>query len=334
MTKINQQTKQNYRSYGAQCEHYLARPHQGTPAGPIASAAAWRGAEVAKTSDWRVVLTAKQVDEIECALAHGKSTGKPLAAWTVGDFPLPDLSAEVALWRDEIKSGKGFVLLSGLPVGRWSLEESERFFWALGLHLGIPGAQNPEGDLLGSVINTGNIEDDPMVRLYQTQATIAYHCDAADVVGLLCLQSALSGGASRIASSVTVWNELYKRRPDLALRLFDPVHVDLRNEQVPGTNPWNVLTPCTFADGRLYTFYHSDYFRSVERHKEIDISKADRELFDLYDDIAHSKDICLDMQLEPGDVQLVSNHTIIHARTGYEDTPERKRHLLRLWISL
>ena len=42
------------------------------------------------------------------------------------------------------------------------------------------------------------------------------------------------------------------------------------------------------------------------------------------------------MDLEPGDVQLLSNHTVLHARTDYEDysEPELKRHLLRLWISL
>ena len=42
------------------------------------------------------------------------------------------------------------------------------------------------------------------------------------------------------------------------------------------------------------------------------------------------------MELEPGDVQLLSNHTVIHARTDYEDyaDDDRKRHLLRLWITL
>ena len=40
------------------------------------------------------------------------------------------------------------------------------------------------------------------------------------------------------------------------------------------------------------------------------------------------------MALEPGDIQLLSNHTIVHARTAYEDDPGRKRHLLRLWLTL
>jgi alpha-ketoglutarate-dependent taurine dioxygenase len=40
------------------------------------------------------------------------------------------------------------------------------------------------------------------------------------------------------------------------------------------------------------------------------------------------------MQLEPGDVQLVSNHSVVHARTAYVDDPSSPRHLLRLWLSL
>jgi TfdA family taurine catabolism dioxygenase TauD len=41
------------------------------------------------------------------------------------------------------------------------------------------------------------------------------------------------------------------------------------------------------------------------------------------------------MELQPGDIQLVHNHTILHDRTAFEDfpEPERKRHLLRLWLA-
>ena len=52
--------------------------------------------------------------------------------------------------------------------------------------------------------------------------------------------------------------------------------------------------------------------------------------------IAASPELYFDMDLAPGDIQWLSNHTILHARTGYGDypEPERKRHLLRLWLSL
>ncbi len=91
-------------------------------------------------------------------------------------------------------------MLRGVPVERWTESESEVFFWCLGQHLGIPGAQNPQRDLLGHVRDTG--ESPEKVRHYRTRVNINFHCDAADVVGLLCLKKAKVGGKSRIVSSV------------------------------------------------------------------------------------------------------------------------------------
>jgi alpha-ketoglutarate-dependent taurine dioxygenase len=101
--------------------------------------------------------------------------------------------------------------------------------------------------------------------------------------------------------------------------------------------PWVPVQPCCFAQGRLRTFYHSDYFRSVQRHEAAPrFTDPERELLDLYEGIAASPELYLDMKFEAGDVQLISNHTVLHARTEYEDwpEPERRRHLLRLWLSL
>ena len=101
---------------------------------------------------------------------------------------------------------------------------------------------------------------------------------------------------------------------------------------------WETGTVSQLPDGRrLRTFYHSDYFRSVERHAAAPrFTAEERELLDLYEEIASSPEFYLDMNFAPGDVQLISNHTVLHARTEYEDWPEpgRRRHLLRLWLSL
>lgn len=333
MHDVSTHSSPSHRSYVDQCVHYLARRHDCVPAGPVIAPAAWRGEDYAD-EELRIAFTADQIEELDAALRFGKSTGRALANWTVDEFPLPHLTADFERWRNEIEHGRGFVVLSGIPVERWGTDDCERFFWAFGLHLGIPGAQNVQGDLLGHVIDTGRNRSDPMIRLYQTPENIGYHCDAADVVGLLCLQSAVRGGASRIVSSVTVWNEIWRRDPRAAARLFEPVYVDLRGEIAPDGRPWNVVTPCTYADNVLRTFYHGDYFRSVARHQDVRLSDADRRLLDLYDEIANTPGIYLDMELAPGDIQLISNHTVVHARTAYEDTPERRRHLLRLWISL
>lgn len=249
------------------------------------------------------------------------------------DLPLLALGQRVAAWRDELARGRGFVVIRGIPVDRLSQEEAERFFWGLGLHLGVPGAQNPQGELLGHVRDEG-YDDQTEVRAYRTRTEIKFHCDAADVVGLLCLRKAASGGQSRIASSVTVHDELLRRRPDLVAELYEPFLLDTKSE---GGVRYMPIPPCRYADGALRTFYHADYFRSVERYTDAPrLSQRRRELLDLYDEIAGSDEMRLEMDLELGDIQLLSNHTVIHGCGAFEDrgTPGERRHLLRLWLSL
>jgi hypothetical protein len=186
-------------------------------------------------------------------------------------------------------------------------------------------------------VDTGEEAANPHVRRYRTAGDIAFHCDLADAVGLLCLRAARRGGASRIASSVSVYNELLRRRPDLVARLYEPFALDVRDEAKPGRLGWIPVPPCRFADGRLRTFWHSDYFRSAERHADAPrLGPAERELLDLYDALASSPELRLDMSFAPGDVQLISNHVVLHSRTAYDDAPDpaAKRHLLRLWLSL
>ncbi len=321
-----------YKTLTAQTIHYFGRPQSRVSRSPLHGPAAWRGSELSKLRDWRVALSKHEVDELDRALSAAKSTGKPMGALTREDFPLPTLAAQIDRWRHEVQHGRGFQVIGGIPVKRWSRADSELFFWCFGQHLGTPGAQNPQGDLLGHVIDTGESPD--QVRHYRTRVYIDFHCDAADVVGLLCLQKAKLGGRSRIVSSVAVYNELLRRRPDAVERLYEPFMMDTKGE---GGVRYMPVRPCRFDAGVLRTFYHSDYFRSaVDFDGRSLLSADDRAFLDLYNEIAESPELYLDMDLEPGDIQLLSNHTVLHARTDYEDhpEPERKRHLLRLWVSL
>ncbi|HEY2775504.1 MAG TPA: TauD/TfdA family dioxygenase [Candidatus Binatia bacterium] len=324
-----------YRSFGEQALHYFQRAHDG-PAPPVVGGpAAWRGPDVAGRSDWSFEFSAQDIAELESAAAA--SAHVALGEVTRRDFPLPGLSSRMAAWTSELRQGRGFLFLRGLPVARWGEELSSRVFWGLGHHLGMPGAQNPQNELLGHVRDYGEDSANPYVRKYRTAADIAFHCDLADVVGLLCLQPARSGGASRIASSVAVHDELSRRRPDLVRRLYGTFLLDTRDEARNESMPWVPVQPCCYDGTSLRTFWHSDYFRSVERHAAAPrFTAEERELMDLYDEIAASPDLYLDMSFEAGDIQLISNHTIVHARTAYEDWPQpaKRRHLLRLWLSL
>jgi hypothetical protein len=325
-----------FQSFAAQALHYFRRDHEGARLEPIAGPAAWLGAELARRPEsWTRRLAPAEIAELDAALRAVRARGLALGETRREDFPLPTLAPAVAGWAREILDGRGFLLLRGLPVARWGDEDCAVVFWGLGQHLGRPGAQNPEGELLGHVVDTHEEAANPNVRRYRTRGEIRFHCDLADAVGLLCLRTARCGGASRIASSVAVYNAILARRPDLARRLFEPFLLDSRDEQRAGARPYFPVPPCRFAHGRLSTFWHSDYFRSVVRHPDVPpFTPAEQELLDLYEELAGSPELRLDMQFEPGDVQLISNHTVVHARTAYDDAPGRERHLLRLWLSL
>lgn len=322
-----------YRSFAAQSRHYFAREHRWVPSKPLHSPAAWRGSDMRAEWDsadasWCYKLSDDDRAEIYAAVAQAP---EELALINRENFVLPNLSAVIGQWRSQLATGTGVQIIKGLPTHE-PMQWVRRAYWGLGHHLGEPGAQNPQQELLGEVRDYR--EDDPNVRLYRTPHNINLHCDAADVVGLLCLQTAVRGGHSRIVSTVTLFNELLAEHPDLISALFDRFKLDSRGERSEGTLPYSEPVPCCFDGEMLRTFYHSDYMRSVSRHAGVAVSSEQQQILDFYDSRGADPDLYFDMWLEPGDIQLLSNHTVAHARTAYQDSAEQQRHLLRLWLSL
>ena len=334
---MSDMTKRAYRTFAEQALHYFVRPHESVPLEPLQHLAAWTAQTMAnKPEKWFFTLSPEETDEIRQAVDHVQHLGLSLEEISSENFPLPLLVPRLMEWKAMLKSGQGFFALRGLPVEDWGDERSAIAFWGLGHNLGIPGGQNPQNELLGHVKDYDEEGDNPSVRRYRTAGNIDFHCDAADVVGLLCLRKAKSGGQSRIASSTAIYNEILKQNPDLAQQLFEPMLLDLRGEHKPGDAPVRKMVPAAFAKGDLKVFWHSEYFRSSDRHQGYAFSQEQTELLDLFDNLAASPEFHIDMWLEPGDMQFISNHTIVHARTEYEDGSgdNEKRHLLRLWLSV
>lgn len=321
------------RSFTEQLLHYFHRQHTQAATAPVLGPAAWMGRDLRQRRDWHLRLTGEQIDELCSAVGRAGSRADDLSDLSAADFPLPILGREIARWRQELQEGRGFVLISGFPVTQWTEAQAELAFWGLGLHLGIPGGQNEQGDLLGHVTDLSATAKHADERLYRTNKAIRFHCDAADAVGLLCVQGSSQGGLSRLVSSVTVFNHLLATRADLAARLFEPMMLDARR---PPDSPiqYTPVQACAFDGERLRTFMHLDYYSSVERHPGIRLDARARQLLEAWEEYAEQPDVHLDMQLQVGDLQLVSNHTVVHARTGYVDEPGSPRHLLRLWLSL
>jgi hypothetical protein len=301
----------------------------------IPAPSAWYGPQMAASSEWIEQLSPTENAEVEAAARPLVSAGQDIPSISQNDFPLPTLRPRLRRILDEVLNGRGFVLLRGLPVEQWSKRRSATAFFGLGTHLGNARSQNAQGHVLGHVRDLGMSSTDPNVRIYQTSERQGYHTDSCDIVGLLCLQTAKAGGFSSLVSSVTVYNEMRQRRPELLSCLFEPIATDRRGEVAEGQKPYFEIPVFNWHAGLLSAIYQRKYIDSARRLVGTPLTPQQNDALDLFDALCNDPRLFMSMEFLPGDVQLVHNHTVLHDRTAFQDwaEPERKRHLLRLWLA-
>jgi hypothetical protein len=303
----------------------------------IEGPSAWLGRDLRSREDeWIYRLSPNEIAEIEAATAAARACGLDIAEIRPADFPLPNLGTKLDRLREEVLNGRGLVLLRGLPVDDRPIADSAAADCGIGSYFGNPRSQNAMGHLLGHVRDLGLAISDPNVRTYQTTERQHFHTDSCDIVGLLCLKTARSGGLSSIVSSMAIYNEMATRRPDLVRRLFQSFPTDRRGEVPEGKKPFFEMPVYNDYAGYLSAIYSGTYIRSAQRFPEArQLSAEDLEALEMLDTLANDSDLRLDMELRPGDMQFLHNHTVLHDRTAFLDwpEPERKRHLLRLWLA-
>jgi Taurine catabolism dioxygenase TauD, TfdA family len=302
----------------------------------IAAPAAWYGPELAARSDWIEVLTPVEVAEVVVATERLASGDTDIAAIGMADFPLPTLAPRLSRICRDVLDGRGFALIRGLCVDPDDLRRAAIAFFGIGSHLGAARAQNAQGHVLGHVRDLGRSSADPTARIYQTRERQTFHTDSCDIVGLLCLKTAKSGGLSALVSAVTIYNEIRRHRSDLLPALFAPIETDRRGEVPAGAKPYFRIPVFSWHAGLLSVIYQRQYIESARRFPDVaPLTHRQVEALDLFDALANDPALHLHMEFRPGDMQLVHNHTLLHDRTSFEDWPElaRKRHLLRLWLA-
>ena len=307
----------------------------------VRDGSAWYGAEMVARPDWVEHFSEKEIGELERAVQNPESRADDLSNASVAsmirdDGLLPMLAPRLQAMLDEVLNGRGFVLIRSLPVERWTRRQAAIAFLAIGVHLGNLRMQNAQGHLLGHVRDLGRSSDDPNTRIYQTRERQTHHTDSCDVVALMCLQKAKQGGLSSLVSSTTIFNEMRRRRPDLLRVLMEPIETDRRGEVPEGSKPYFTIPVFNYHKGLVSAIYQRQYIESARRFPGVPPLTAQQiEALDLLDQLANDPKLNFTMEFEPGDIQLVHNHTILHDRTAFEDypEPERKRHLLRLWLA-
>lgn len=298
---------------------------------------AWKGAEMRHRSEWLHHLTDSDVSEILDAVEHFRASGLALDQISPKTFSVPGLAAKLNVILDELLNGRGFVVIRGMPVQKLGKDGSAIAYLGLGSHLGSFRSQNAKGHLLGHVRDIGGDITKPTTRYYQTNKELEYHTDSCDIVGLLCLSTAKSGGESRIVSSVSIYNRLMETRPDLAEQLFHAFPTDRRGEIPPGMLPWFEVPVFNWYEGHLTTIYSGQYIRSAQQNypQARRLTELEHQALDEFDRLTNDPELSMQMEFRVGDMQFLHNHQILHSRTDFEDWEDasKKRHLYRLWLA-
>ena len=304
----------------------------------ISKPSAWLGADMAHNPDaWLYQLTADDVRDLEAAATHFQSLGLDVGEISKETFPLATFGEHISGLKHTLLSGVGLEVLRGLPVDTYSQAFAATIFCGIGAHIGSARSQNADGHILGHVRDIGADANDPNSRIYQTCERQTFHTDSADVVGLLCIREAKEGGKSLLVSAESIYNRMKQERPDLLEKLFDPIATDRRGEIPDGAKPYMEIPVLSWHEGYLTVFYQRQYIDSAQRFEgAMPLTPLHIEALDNFDALANDPALCFGMQLQPGDMQFVYNHSQLHDRTGLLDWPDpnQRRHLMRLWLSI
>ena len=298
----------------------------------------------------RATYPAEAVFSLDFEPTHLEEIRRAVARWRDSEITLRDLLDRPPPFRsldrfiEKTKadlSGRGFVLWRGLPVEEWSIEEAEMVFWSLGAHLGTGVTQNARADLVCHVYDAGvrfgykNQQNQANARGYQSRGHLNFHCDAADVVGLLCIRQARSGGVSRIVSSASIYNEIAREHPEYLPVLRRGFVYGRKGEEAQGEPPYTDEIPVFEEnDGIFSCRFLRSFIEDGAAKSGRAIGRNEAAVLDFVQETADRDDLVVTMDFRPGDVQLLNNYTVLHSRTDYEDDPDpaKARRLLRLWL--
>ncbi|MCE9561678.1 MAG: TauD/TfdA family dioxygenase [Planctomycetes bacterium] len=299
-------------------------------------ARAWRADTVGEPASWYHALSESALAEFERFL--------PVAGLVTElrpDQRLRDaVAADIGPIRDALETGRGFVVITAGATGRYSPRELTAIYWLLGSLLGRPIEQNVQGTLLYDVKDTGQ-DVRYGARFSVTNSESSFHTDSSfmevvtDYVGLLCLNEAKAGGLSQIVSGYAVRETLLAGERKVWEQLNQPFHVDRRGGVRPGEEP-TVRYPVFSENARGVLIRYLRYWIEAGHEKAAVLLTTEQiAALDTLDRVAADTRLRVEFALRPGEMFFVNNRWILHNRTAFEDhaEPDRRRHLLRLWVS-
>lgn len=298
------------------------------------AAGAWTRDTVRDDRSWRIPLPPDAAAALvgrSAALADRSI--REIARADAGLEPLNDVIEQVSHQLFD-PHGFGFCVLSGVPVAGVDDDEAIRQYWLLCLQLGLPVTQSKRADLIGHVQRELNAS---VHRGYKSVEELGFHSDFTPVAGLLCLRPAPVGGESALVSAATVHNVMQAERPDLLAACYQPWVLGRLDEQAPDESPVS-RQPIFALDGdRFGAFYNRTLLDHALGLPGVEAwTPGQREALDFFDEVTMRPELQCRETLQTGDLLFLNDYRVLHARTRFEDDPDpdRRRHLLRLWLQL
>lgn len=301
---------------------------------PVDHPGAWKAADLQDLDRITFALEERHLRALHRALGVARATARPIEALERDDFPLDTIDDDLDAIRDQVRNGRGIVLLRGLPVARYSREDMCRMFWGLGTHFGHAVSQSLMGDRLGHVTDVSG--ENPGERGYRSRRELDMHTDSDDILMMMCLQNAKHGGQSRFVSALSVYNEMLAAHPQLLAPLLRGFRYHWRGEQAEGEAPITTFRVPVFSrcNDMLSCVYLRAFIDMAADDLGEPLSDTEKAALDAFERLAGHADLQLALNLEPGDAYLVNNYTVLHSRSAFEDhdDADRRRYLLRLWL--
>ena len=307
------------------------------PAGHLDAPSSWLGKDLSP-GDWRIEVGPAAKAELESLARRLQGSETPIEELRLSDFECPAVERLMAAVRDRVSNGIGFAVIDRLPIEGLDERTAKGLAWLLVSHAGTIVNQKFRGQRVYEVRDTGT-EMQHGVRRSITNLEQELHTDGGwlaappQFVGLACIRQAETGGISRVGSLIAAHNEMQKRHPELLKALYQPMWWDRQAEHAAEDAPCSRYPIFAWDGAALMVRYYDDYVRQGHKMQSEPLNSEAEDALRALRAIVDAPGYSIELRLEPGQVEIVNNHLIGHARSAFQDSrPEAGRLLLRLWL--
>ena len=300
---------------------------------------AWRASSVDDTAGWYYPLSEDCLSSFERISRDAHRQSRPITKVFRPSASLDGCGECLQPALDALNSGRGFAIIERMPIEGYEVQEALSMYWLIGQSLGNPMEQNIQGTLLYDVRDTGqNVVQG--ARFSVTNAESSFHNDNSfgellpDLVGLLCLHTAKSGGKSQLISGYALHNELLENHPDVLKTLYQLFYFDRRGQFKSGESPTSQFPIFQWSGDELTVRYLHYYIQVGHERASKRLTTDQKKALEIVEGLLRRADFRVEFNLQPGQMLFTNNRWILHNRTAFEDytDPERRRHYVRLWL--